>query len=60
LVGLTHDLEPNRTSGSYAAYLVHSWTLTDLYLREVTIYYTLSVEHPPYNTQLLRSRLRGL
>ena len=58
-VGLTHAEEPERKTGTYAPYLVPTWTRTDRSTREVTIYYTLSVEHPPYNTQLLRSRLRG-
>ena len=58
-VGLTHAEEPSRTTGTYAPYQVPSWIRVDRSLRETTIYYTLSLEHPPYNPQLMRSRLRG-
>jgi hypothetical protein len=44
---------------TYAPYCVPSWTRIDHSLREVTIYYTLSVNDPPYNPQLMRSRLRA-
>ncbi|HET9372226.1 MAG TPA: hypothetical protein VFO19_18320, partial [Vicinamibacterales bacterium] len=58
-VGLTHEEDPSRTTGTYAPYLVPDWTRVDRSVREAVIYYTLSTEHPPYNTQLMRTRLFG-
>jgi hypothetical protein len=55
-VGLPHD-EHEGPTGSYAPYLVPSWTRFDRSTRILTLYYTLSTEHPPYNVQLMRSRL---
>ena len=56
-VGLDHDWE-NRKTGVYAPYLVPTWSRFDGSIRSATIYYTLSTEHPPYNTQLMRARLK--
>jgi hypothetical protein len=56
-VGLDHDWE-NRKTGVYAPYLVPTWSRFDGSIRTATIYYTLSTEHPPYNTQLMRARLK--
>ena len=58
-VGLTHAEDPSRKTGTYAPYQAPSWIRVDRSVRETTIYYTLSLEHPPYNPQLMRSRLRG-
>jgi hypothetical protein len=50
---------PGHLTVSYAPYHLSSWTRVDHSVRSLTIYYTLSVEHPPYNSQLVRSILRG-
>ena len=49
-VGLTHAEDPSRKTGTYAPYQAPSWIRVDRSVRETTIYYTLSLEHPPYNT----------
>jgi hypothetical protein len=58
-VGLTHEFpeEHGRDTGPYAPYLIPRWTRFDRSIRVLTLYYTLSTEHPPYNVQLMRSRL---
>lgn len=55
-VGLDHDWE-NRKTTVYAPYLVSAWTRFDRSVRVLTLFYTLSTEHPPYNVQLMQSRL---
>jgi Domain of unknown function (DUF4185) len=42
----------------YAPYLIPHWTRFDRSLRQLTLYYTLSTQDPPYNSQLMRSQLR--
>ena len=59
-VGLVHEQHSYRLTGAYAPYQVPRWMRVDRSVREAAIYYTLSVEHPPYNPQLLRSTLRGV
>ena len=56
-VGLQHDWESRKTT-VYAPYLVPAWTRFDRSIRVLTLYYTLSTEHPPYNVQLMKSLLR--
>lgn len=42
----------------YAPYLIPRWSRFDQSAGRLTLYFTLSVEDPPYNTQLLRSVVR--
>ncbi len=42
----------------YAPYVVPRWTRFDRSTQTITLFYTLSVEDPPYNPQLMRSQLR--
>ncbi|MEZ4768937.1 MAG: DUF4185 domain-containing protein [Caldilineales bacterium] len=53
---LDHDWE-NRKTTVYAPYLVPAWTRFDRSIRKLTLFYTLSTEHPPYNVQLMKSSL---
>jgi hypothetical protein len=47
----------NRLTVPYAPYIIPRWTRFDRSTRTLTVYYTMSVEDPPYNPQLMRSRL---
>jgi hypothetical protein len=57
-VGQEHEEEQfrPRTSGPYAPYLIPAWTRFDRSTRVLTLYYTMSTEHPPYEVMLMRSR----
>jgi hypothetical protein len=57
-VGQPHQIGDPRPTVTYAPYLVVRWFRFDRSNRRLTVYYTLSTEHPPYNTQLMRSVLR--
>lgn len=56
-VGLKRPDE-NRLSAAYSPYLIPSWTRYDTSTRLLTIYYTMSVEGPVYNVQLMSAQLR--
>jgi len=44
-----------RNTVPYAPYLIQPWFRFDRSTRQLTLHYTMSVEHPPYNVQLMRS-----
>lgn len=51
------DANQNRLTVAYAPYIISRWTRFDRSTRTLILYYTMSVEDPPYNPQLMRSRL---
>ena len=52
---LDHETADRKTV-PYAPYLIPSWTRFDRSIRVLTVYYTMSTEHPPYEVMLMRSR----
>jgi hypothetical protein len=58
-VGFPHEDENvGGLTVTYAPYVVPRWTRFDASKRTLTLYFTLSTSAPPYNTQLMRTRLR--
>jgi hypothetical protein len=58
LVGHPHaDATQNRNTVPYAPYLIARWSKFDPSTGRLTLYYTLSVEDPPYSPQLMRTHL---